>query len=146
MGRPKVKFGTIFLCALALAISVFAQSSQQGLPALTPMKQFMLDVVHPAANQILLVVYRGGPADEKEWAAVRYSAAELTDSGALLMVPSRARDQGDSKDVALMANAAKSAYKAAQAKDPKALADAATMIDASCISCHRQYRPDVFHR
>jgi hypothetical protein len=39
-------------------------------------------------------------------------AAELTEAGTLLMVPGRVRDQGDwAKDVALMANAANSAYK-----------------------------------
>jgi hypothetical protein len=41
------------------------------------MKQLMLDLVHPAPNDILLVLYRGGPKDENEWAAVRRGALSV---------------------------------------------------------------------
>jgi len=53
-------------------------------------KQLMLDLIHPSSNDILLAIYRGGPKDEKDWAAVAGS------------------------------------------------------IDASCTTCHKQYRPNVF--
>jgi hypothetical protein len=36
------------------------------------------------------------------------------------------------------------AYKAAQAKDGKALAALAGALDVSCTTCHKQYRPNVF--
>jgi hypothetical protein len=135
------------LCFLAAAITVFAQGSPEGAPALVPMKQLMVDVIHPASNQILLTVYRGGAQSEADWAAVRHSAAELMEAGTSLTVRGRARDDGEwTKDVVLMANAGSSAYKAAQAKDPKALADAAASLDASCAACHRRFRPDVFPR
>jgi hypothetical protein len=112
-------------------------------------KQLMLDLIHPSSNDILLAIYRGGPAggptDEKEWAAVRRAALALAESGNLLMMRGRARDQADwMKDAKLLADAGNAAYKAAQAKDGNALAALAGALDASCTTCHKQYRPNVF--
>jgi cytochrome c556 len=111
------------------------------------MRQLMLDLIHPASNDILLSINRGGPKDEKDWATVRRSAVTLAESGNLLMAPGRARDQGDwIRDAKLLADAGTAAYKAAQAKDEKALAALAESIDISCTTCHKQYRPNVFGR
>ena len=109
------------------------------------MKQLMLDLIHPASNDILLFVNRGAPSDEKEWAAVRRGAVTLAESGNLLMQRGRARDQGEwMKDAKMLADVGAAAYKAAQAKDAKALAALAEQLDASCTTCHKQYRPNVF--
>src|SRR5262249_35913573 len=101
-----------------------------------------------ASNEILLVIYRGGPAKEsagKDWAAVRRAAVTLEESGNLLTMPGRARDQGAwIKDAKMLADAGAAAYKAAQSKDPQALAAVAEALDASCTTCHKQYRPNVF--
>ena len=50
------------------------------------------------------------------------------------------------KDAKLLADAGAAAYKAAQAKDVKALAAVAEPLDASCTTCHKQFRPNVFPR
>jgi hypothetical protein len=106
------------------------------------MKQLMLDLIHPASNDILLAVYRGGPEDEKEWTAVRRSALSLAESGNLLMTR---MDSSDWKNEAkLLADAGAEAYKAARAKDAKALAAVTVRLDASCTTCHKQFRPNVF--
>jgi hypothetical protein len=111
------------------------------------MKQLMLDLIHPASNDILLFVNRGAPKDEKEWGAVRRSALTLAESGNLLMLRNRARDQGDwNKDAKMLADIGAAAYKAAQAKDFGALAGLTDSLDASCTTCHKQYRPNVFPR
>jgi cytochrome c553 len=112
-------------------------------------RQLMLDLIYPSSNEILLAIYRGGPPDkpkdEKEWAAVRRAALTLAESGNMLTMPGRARDQGDwMKDAKLLVDAGNAAYKAAQAKDANALAALAGTIDASCTTCHKQYRPNVF--
>jgi hypothetical protein len=132
----------------------------------------MLDLIHPSSNEILLAIYRGGPNHEEEWAAVRRSALTLTESGNMLMLPGRApaqrvpcappeksgteshgtpfcasssNDQMDwMKETKLLVEAGTAAYKAAQAKDGKALASLAGAVDASCTTCHKQYRPNVF--
>ena len=111
------------------------------------MKQLMLDLIHPASNDILLFVYRGSAANDKEWAIVRRSAVTLAESANLLMARGRARDQGDwLKDAKALADVGTAAYKAAEAKDTKALAALADSLDASCTACHKQYRPNVFPR
>jgi cytochrome c556 len=131
----------LFIGALALA-----QSPQESPPIAT-VKQLMLDLIHPASNEILLLVNRGGPKDEKDWAAVRRAAITLAESANLLMLRGRARDQSDwAKDAKLLADAGAAAYKAAQAKDAAALAAVAAPLDQSCTACHKQYRPDVFPR
>lgn len=132
--------GVFLLGTIALA-----QAPSESFPPMASMKQLMLDLIHPSSNDILLAIYRGGPKDDQEWAAVRRSAVTLAESGNMLMMRGRARDQKDwMKDAKLLADAGAAAYKAAQAKDGNALAALAEPLDASCTTCHRQYRPNVF--
>ena len=116
-----------------------------ALGQVASMKQLMLDFIHPASNDLLLSINRGGPKDDADWASIRRSALMLAESANLLTMPGRARDQGDwVKDARMLADAGSAAYKAAQAKDANALAAVANSIDASCTACHKKYRPDVF--
>lgn len=124
---------------LLMATVAFAQAPT--------MKQLMLDMIHPASNDIVLFVNRGVPKSDAEWAAVRRSALALAESGNLLTMRGRARDDADwANDAKMLADAGAAAYKAAQDKDLSALAAAAESIDASCTTCHKQYRPNVFPR
>jgi cytochrome c553 len=135
------------LAVLFVGTFVFAQTSADTFPPAAPTKQMMVDVVHPASNDILLAVFRGGPASESEWAAVRHNALVLAESGNMLVIRGRVRDQGEwMKDAKMLADAGAAAYKSAQAKDAKALSAAASSLDASCLACHKLYRPDVFPR
>jgi cytochrome c556 len=136
----------ILIALLLVAPSAFAQAPT--------MKQLMLDLIHPASNSILLASYRGGPADEKDWADLRHSALTLMESANLLAARGPAglntASSGQSSSTAwaasakMLTDAAAAAYKAAQDRDPKALAALTVRIDASCTSCHKQYRPNVF--
>lgn len=124
-----------------------AQTPSESVPPAATMKQIMLDLIHPASNEILLSVYRGGPKNDAEWAAVRRNALTLAEAGTLLTLRGRARDQSDwPKDAKLLGDSGTAAYRAALAKDPKALAAVAEPLDASCTTCHKQYRPNVFPR
>jgi hypothetical protein len=137
------------IATLIVIIGTFAsaQGPSESFPAVATMKQLMVDMIHPASNDILLFVNRGGPNDEKEWAAVRRSAVTLAESGNLLMLRGRARDQGDwMKDARMLMDAGTAAYQAAQTKDAKALTALADALDRSCTTCHKQYRPNVFPR
>jgi mono/diheme cytochrome c family protein len=121
-----------------------ATASAQAPPSAT-MKQLMLDLIHPASNEVLLIIYRGGPQNDKDWATVRRGALTLAEAGNLLAA--RRSEPGDwAKDAKLLADAGAAAYKAAQAKDAKALAAVAEPLDRSCTTCHQQYRPNVFPR
>jgi len=137
--------GTLLLSTVA----AFPQAPSEPFPPAASVKQLMLDLIHPSSNDILLAIYRGGPPggtrDEKDWAAIRRAALTLAESGNMLMMRGRARDQGDwMKDAKLLVDAGNAAYKAAQAKDGNALAALAGAVDASCTTCHKQYRPNVF--
>ena len=122
------------------------------IPAVIPMvlaqaptmKQLMLDLIHPASNDILLAANRGGPADDKEWAAVRHSALSLEESGNVLIGRGPANQENWVNAAKMLADAGTAAYKASQDKDVKALAAVTVRIDASCTNCHKQYRPNVF--
>jgi hypothetical protein len=135
------------LCALSMAsrlptpISAQAPSSDALQPVAT-MKQLMLDVIHPASNSVLLAINRGGPVDEKEWAEVRRGAMTLAESGNLLIMRNRA--SAWVADAKLLMDAGTAAYKAADAKDARALSTLADRIDASCTTCHKQFRPNLF--
>src|ERR1700732_4061003 len=86
----KVTWAGILLLSGLIA---FAQAPPEALPPAASVKQLMLDLIHPSSNDILLAIYRGGPQDEGEWTAVRRAALSLAESGNILMMPGRARDQ-----------------------------------------------------
>jgi hypothetical protein len=141
-----VKFVWIAVLIL-IATRSFGQDPTTSLPPSATMKQLMLDMIYPASNDILLLIYRGGPKDENEWAAARRDAMNLAESGNLLMMPGRVREQGDwTMHVKMLADVGASAYKAAEEKNVQALTAVAAPLDASCTSCHKQYRPNVYPR
>jgi cytochrome c556 len=124
-----------------------AQVPSASTAPMATMQQLMLDLIHPASNEILLAISRGLPKDDQEWAAVRRSALVLEESGNLLTIGVRARDQGNwIKDARALSDVGAAAYQAAQARDLTALSHLADSLDASCTTCHKQYRPNVFPR
>lgn len=130
---------------LLLGTLASAQAPSESFQPVATMKQVMVDMIYPASNDLLLFVNRGAPKDEKEWAVIRRGAVTLAESGNLLMLRGRARDQGDwMKDAKMLVDAGTAAYKAAQDKDAAALTALAGSLDASCTTCHKQYRPNVF--
>ena len=137
-------FGLLSIGLLLIAGAALAQAQQDQTQPVATMMELMSSMVHPASNEILLTVTRGGPQDDKEWAAVQRSAVQLAESGNLLMMRGRARDQGEwMKDAKALVDVGAAAYKAAKAKDANALAALTGQIDASCVNCHKAYRPNV---
>jgi hypothetical protein len=132
---------------ILIATSSFGQAPSGSFPSNATTKQLMLDMIYPASNDLLLLIYRGGPKDESEWAAARRNSMTLAESGNLLMLPGRMRDPEDwAKHVKMLVDAGTSAYKAAEEKNPQALVAVAGLLDASCTGCHKEYRPNVFPR
>ena len=127
---------------LLLSPALSAQTAPDAPQPVATMKQLMLEVIHPASNSLLLLVNRGGPDDDKEWTEARRSALILAESGNLLMMRNRA--PGWTADAKLLTDAGAAAFKAAEAKDVKALAVVPDRIDTSCTTCHKHSRPNVF--
>jgi len=129
-----------------VAAGVLTAQAPEPQPVGT-MSEFMVSVIYPAANDLLLFVHRGAPKDDKEWAAVQRSAILLAESGNLLMMRGRARDQGEwIKHSRMLVDVGAAAYKAARVKDANALLALDEPLNASCITCHKQYRPNVHPR
>jgi mono/diheme cytochrome c family protein len=121
------------------------QGGRQAPPAasqpIDSMSDLMVSMVYPATNNILLSVYRGGPQTDADWASVQRSAVLLAESGNVLLMRGPAGDQGDwAKDAKALVDAGAAAYKAARAKDTRALLAVDQPINASCVNCHKQYR------
>ncbi len=111
---------------VVVATFAFAQS-----PSDASMQQLMLDLIHPASNDILLFVNRGDARNDAGWATVRRGALTLAESGNLLTTRGRARDQDQwMKDAKMLADVGSAAYKAAQAKDLTALSQLTESLDA----------------
>jgi hypothetical protein len=131
---------------LLVAGATMAQGPESSQPVGT-MTDLMMSMVYPAANDILLSVYRGAPRDDKEWAAVQRSAVLLGESGNVLMMRGRALDQGEwMKDAKMLVDVGANAYRAARARDANALLAISEPLNAACSACHKQYRPNVHPR
>ena len=137
--------GLLSIAVLLVAGAATAQAPQPAQPVGT-MSELMTSMVYPAANDLLLFGQRT-PRNDKEWMAAQRSAVLLAESGNVLMMPGRSRDQGEwARNARLLVDAGGAAYRAARAKDAVALAGLDASINASCLGCHKQYRPNVHPR
>jgi hypothetical protein len=106
------------------------------------MSQLMIDVIYPTSDAIFYVE-RTPPKNDQDWGVLRTNALTLAESGNLLMMGARARDQGDwIKDAKMLVDAGNAAYKAARAKDLNAVVAVNDQLYAACVTCHQQYRPN----
>ena len=137
--------GLLSIALLLVAGAATAQAPQPAQPVGT-MSELMTSMVYPAANDLLLFAQRT-PRNDKEWMAAQRSAVLLAESGNVLMMPGRSRDQGEwAKNARLLVDAGAAAYQAARAKDANGLSALDASINASCLGCHKQYRPNVHPR
>ena len=129
-----------FIAAVAIAQ---APSSFQPVGN---MSQLMIDMIYPTSDAIFYVE-RAPPQNDREWSALRATALTLAESGNLLMMDRRARDQGDwIKDAKMLVDVGAAAYKAAQAKNLDAIIALNNQLYTACITCHEQYRPGYRRR
>ncbi|MEP7310896.1 MAG: hypothetical protein ABJA98_35820 [Acidobacteriota bacterium] len=136
------RVGRLVVAIWLLSGALAARAPPEGLQPVATMKELMVDVIHPASNSLLLAVNRGGPSDEKGWAEARRSAMTLAESGNLLIMRNRAAAWVT--DARRLTDVGTAAYRAAAAKDAKGLAALADRLDASCTTCHAQFRPNIF--
>jgi hypothetical protein len=132
----------VLLSACVLSQIVSAQAPASDFQPVATMKQLMVEMIHPASNEILLAANRGQLRTDPEWAVVRRAALALAESGNLLIMRNRASDWvAESRALVDVGTAV---YKAADAKDARAVAALTDRIDASCTSCHKKFRPALF--
>jgi cytochrome c553 len=101
----------------------------------------MLAITYPYSDA-LLYIERNPPKQDRDWEALQQQALMLAESGNLLMMEGRAKDQGEwMKDARLLVAAGVAAVKAAKAKDVQAVLDLNDQIVTACTTCHSQYHP-----
>ena len=137
--------GMAFFVAMALAQAPVANQTAP-YQKVGSMSQLMIDIIYPASDAVFYIA-RTPPQNEKEWNDFKGQALMLAESGNLLMMEGRARDQGDwMKDAKMLVDAGAAAYKAAQAKDVEAILALNDQLYAACVTCHQQYRPNYGKR
>ena len=142
---------TIGLVLLTLVASSTACTSKEEQPfrEIVGTRLLMTAMLDPAADVVWdsvksIITEEGieeiAPQTNEEWIAVRNAAVVVGESGNLLMLERRAKDQGDWIGWSLdLVDAGKAAMVAAEARDPEALFAAGGAIYEACLGCHENY-------
>jgi len=135
--------------AIGLFLLAAAGAAVAQAPSYQPvgsMSELMIRIIYPASDA-LFYIEREPPKTDAQWNVIRTQALMLAESGNLMLMPNRARDQGDwvkeSKD---MIDLAASAYRAALDKDMDGILALNDKLANSCIVCHVQYRANYGRR
>jgi hypothetical protein len=133
------------ILGLLLLVGLAGVGIAQAPSAFQPVgnvSQLMIDIIYPTSDA-LFYIERNPPKNDHEWSVIRGTALTLAESGNLLLMGSRARDQDRwVKDARLLIDAGTAAFNAAQKKDLQAILDLNEQLAASCTTCHRHYRPN----
>jgi cytochrome c556 len=136
----------------AVVILAGACSSAPPPPPYKPVadvKQLMASVVEPAADEywdavgtVIDVegVHEIAPETQEDWDMARNHAYVFTEAGNLLMMPPRAKDNGDwMKFAQALVDSGLKAIRAAEARDRNAVFDAGAEVYDACTQCHAKY-------
>ena len=135
----------LIMAAVVLAMAATAQAPTTFQPV-ENMSQLMIDIIYPTSDA-LFYVDRDPPKNEHEWSLLRGQALILAESGNLIMMAGRARDQENwIKYSKIMIDLGKTAFKAAQAKDLDGIRALNDPLNDVCVNCHLQYRPGYHKR
>jgi hypothetical protein len=136
------KSRALFFMGFAILLLAKAGSAQApGFQPVGTIHQIMVGLVAPASD-VIFAVPNHAPKDDKDWASVQNSALTLAEVGNLLMIPGRAKDNGNwMKFAKALVDTGSEAFKAANAKDAKALEDIGDKLDEACETCHAKYLP-----
>lgn len=150
-----------FLAPAALVVALVTGACQRSDPPPPPVdfrpagdvKQLMNSILDPSADVIWesvgTIVTEAGteeivPSNDEEWANVRNHGVMLAEAGNLLMIGSRARDQGEwTRYSHALTEAGQVVMKAAEAKNRDALFEAGGQLYTVCLACHQHYVPEM---
>jgi hypothetical protein len=121
-------------------------STQPSYQPVATIEQIMEASVEPTSNAVfdaaawLNGVQVGGPKTDEDWKMVQANALMLAETGNLLLMGPRMKDQvGWVTRTQAMMDAANEAAKAAEAKNTEAIFKAGGKIYQACLGCHLQY-------
>jgi len=126
-------------CLTILILAAGAMAQAPGFQPVGSIHEIMLGIVKPSSDVIFGVPAKA-PKDDKEWENVQNNALMLAEAGNLLLIPGRAKDKDEwVKDANALIKAGSDAFKAANAKDAKALETIGDNIEDTCEKCHGKY-------
>jgi hypothetical protein len=143
---------------LILAAVIFVSACNSAPPPppykpVTDVKGLMANIMEPAADEywdaVGTVIDSTGehlfePETQEEWDAVRNHAYVFTEAGNLLMMPTRAKDNGEWMQLAqALITAGEKAIRAAEAKNKTAVFDTGAEVYETCTNCHTKYNPEI---
>ena len=135
MLRPPT--GLIAVATVVAAAS--AAAPQDANKAALAVKHVMVTMTVPASDAIFTAAYEP-PKDERQWVVLRASAETLAESGRLLATVDRAKGDSEWKEMArALVTQAEATFKAVDAKDAEALAQAGDDLYLTCKTCHDRY-------
>jgi hypothetical protein len=112
------------------------------LKVIGTMSELMIRIIYPASDAVFYITTRT-PESDVQWGELQGQTLMLAEAANLLMMPGHARDQDRwMTDAKLMRDAGAAAFKAAKAKDVKALEAVNDSLYQSCTTCHMHYRPN----
>ena len=127
-----------------LALIFLAAAAVASAPPFRPVatiSQIMVAITLPYSDA-LLYIERNPPKGDRDWETLQMQALMLAESGNLLMMDGRAKNQGQwMKDARLLVEAGAAAVTATRAKDLQAVLALNNQIVTACITCHMQFRP-----
>lgn len=133
-----------FLKMFAAVPLFFATAVLAQAPTFQPVgtvRQVMLGIVKPTSDVVFKFQF-DPPKTAEEWATLQNNALNLAEAGNLLLLPGRAKDKGEwTKNAKALVDTGSQAFKAANAKDAKALEEIGNKIDDVCEACHAIYLP-----
>src|SRR5271165_1636671 len=120
---------------IGVMILFLASTAMAEAPTFQPVGttlQLMKAMVIPSSD-VIFKISSETPTNDKEWAVVQNNALMLAESGNLLMMTGRAKDNGEwMKDAKALVDAGTAAFKAANAKDINKLGDISDDIVTTC--------------
>jgi len=137
----------VTLLLLVLCLSVPPLVAQDVAPpselkVVGTMSELMIRIIYPASDAVFYITTRT-PETDVQWGELQGQTLMLAETGNLLMMPGRTRDQDRwMADAKLMRDAGAAAFKAAKAKDVQALEALNDQLYQSCTTCHMHYRPN----
>ena len=138
--RRSLTCSLLLIAATASVPSRAQRAPATGVRTLANVRELHDLMISPASDAVF-AASSNDALDAKGWTTARNQAVVLAESGNLLMVGTRVRDNGNwMKMSRAMVDAAALAAAAAEKKDAKALEAATDSITSACMECHRPYR------
>jgi hypothetical protein len=89
-------------------------------------------------------IHENYPKTDEEWEGVWAAAITIAESGNLMMMAPRAKDEADwMKHSADLVKVGVEARKAAESKNPEKVLELGEQVYNVCTACHMQYIPDA---